>query len=72
MPELSWKNYILTGLATTATVAAAHTLATYTNCPVANEWYTAGTAGAVACIAASHESQHKTFSNKLQKLFKRN
>lgn len=72
MPEISWKNYLITGVFTTAAVATGHAISAYTNCPVANEWYTLGTAGAIGSLVISHEQQHHQFTDGIKRLFKRN
>lgn len=69
--KVSWKNYVTTGLQAGLAVAVAHSLAAYTNCPVADHWATIGTAGAVGSIIGAYETQTGGLSSRLKGLFGR-
>lgn len=69
--EVSWKNYVATGLQAGLAVAVVHSLSVFTKCPVADHWATIGTAGAVGSVVGAYETQTGGISSRVKSLFGR-
>ena len=69
--EVSWKNYVATGVQAGLAVAIAHSLAVLTKCPVSDHWATIGTAGAIGSVVGAYETQTGGLSARVKGLLGR-
>jgi len=58
--KVTWKNYLITGAQSTLFVAGTHLLATYTKCPVAENWTTLAAAGALGSVFGAYTASGGT------------
>lgn len=66
--KVNWKTYLITGVSFGVASMVVQSFATYTQCPLANDWKTIGGAGALSSFITAYEIGTGGITGKVKQL----